>query len=213
MLSNVKEAAVRISELSTRSGVPVATIKYYLREGLVPAGELSSRTQASYDESHLERLALVRALVESAGLSLARTKQVLAAVDTPQPMVDLLAGVTEAGAGDGDERGRARELVDRLGWADVPSSGDAMGRLEDALAALETAGLDLPEDRVERLAALMGEVARIEVDGIPDNDAAAAARYVLVGTALVAPVLQALREVGHVHHSVRRFGAARDGLQ
>lgn len=198
---------MRMSELSRRSGVPVATIKYYLREGLLPPGERTSRTQASYDESHVERLALVRALVESAGLSLARTRQVLAAVDTPQSMVDLLAGVTEASCDDVGGRGRARALVDRLGWSEVPESGDAMGRLEEALAALEVAGLELPDGQLDRVGALMGEVAALEVDGIPADDPAAAARYVLVGTALVAPVLQALREVGHVHHSVRRFGA------
>ena len=33
---------MRISELSTRSGVAVPTIKYYLREGLVPEGVRSS---------------------------------------------------------------------------------------------------------------------------------------------------------------------------
>ena len=44
---------MRISELSTRSGVPVPTIKYYLREGLVPEGARSSPTQAEYDEPTL----------------------------------------------------------------------------------------------------------------------------------------------------------------
>lgn len=29
---------MRISELSRRSGVPMATIKYYRREGLLPEG-------------------------------------------------------------------------------------------------------------------------------------------------------------------------------
>ena len=31
-----------MAELSRRSGVPVATIKYYLREGLLPPGEAIS---------------------------------------------------------------------------------------------------------------------------------------------------------------------------
>ena len=55
---------MRISELSSRSGVPVATIKYYLREGLLPAGERTSATQARYGDAHVERLRLVRALVD-----------------------------------------------------------------------------------------------------------------------------------------------------
>ena len=33
---------MRIAELSQTTGVPVPTIKYYLREGLLPSGELTS---------------------------------------------------------------------------------------------------------------------------------------------------------------------------
>lgn len=200
---------MRISELSRRAGVPVATIKYYLREGLLPQGELSSRTQASYDEGHLRRLALVRALVESAGLSISRTRQVLAAIDRPQPLLDLLATVTDDGSGPDVDRPRARALADAVGWTEVDTHAAPMGRLEESLAALEVAGFTITDEQLRRLAELVDAVAEIEVDGIPHDDAAAAAEYVLVGTALVAPVLLALREVGHVHHSVRRFAPTR----
>ena len=53
---------MRIAELSRDSGVPVPTIKYYVREGLLPPGELTSPNQAQYDASHLRRLRLIRAL-------------------------------------------------------------------------------------------------------------------------------------------------------
>jgi len=56
--------SVLMAELSRSSGVPVATIKYYLREGLLPPGEATSATRAEYDETHLRRLQLIRALVE-----------------------------------------------------------------------------------------------------------------------------------------------------
>lgn len=197
---------MRISELSQRSGVPVATIKYYLREGLLPAGELSSRTQASYGETHLRRLGLVRALVDSAGLSIARTREVLAAIDRPQPLLDLLSSVTDPGADHDAAVPRARALADEVGWGDVESGSEPMARLEETLAALDAAGFDLSAERLRVLARLMDEVAAVEVAGIPVDDPAAATEYVLVGTALVGPVLLALREVGHVHHSIRRFG-------
>ena len=64
-------AMMRISELSRRSGVPVATIKYYVREGLLPAGEPTAINQALYDERHLARIELIRALREGADLSIA----------------------------------------------------------------------------------------------------------------------------------------------
>ncbi len=37
-----------MAELSRRSGVPVATVKYYLREGLLPSGVTTSATRAEY---------------------------------------------------------------------------------------------------------------------------------------------------------------------
>ena len=65
---------MKISELSSRSGVPVATVKFYLREGLLAAGEKSSQTQASYDDIHLARLRLIRAFLEVGGLSVASAR-------------------------------------------------------------------------------------------------------------------------------------------
>jgi len=44
--------------------VSTATIKYYLREGLLRPGEAVGATQASYDEGHVERLRLIRVLRE-----------------------------------------------------------------------------------------------------------------------------------------------------
>src|SRR5438093_343383 len=44
---------MRISELSRRSGVPVATIKYYRREGLLPEGRALSRLGTDYTADDL----------------------------------------------------------------------------------------------------------------------------------------------------------------
>ena len=55
---------MRLAELSERSGISTATVKYYLREGLLPPGRRISATQAEYEESHLRRLGLIRALTE-----------------------------------------------------------------------------------------------------------------------------------------------------
>jgi DNA-binding transcriptional MerR regulator len=61
---------VRLAELSRRSGVPRSTIKFYIREGILPPGDRKARNQALYGEGHVERLALIRALREVAGLPL-----------------------------------------------------------------------------------------------------------------------------------------------
>jgi len=44
-----------MAELSKTSGVPVATIKFYLRERLLPAGERTGPNQSIYGEQHLRR--------------------------------------------------------------------------------------------------------------------------------------------------------------
>src|SRR4051794_38438941 len=89
---------MRISALSAATAVPVATIKYYLREGLLPPGAVTSPTQATYDADHVARLRLVRALVEVAGLSLAQVQDVLARLDDPPSSWHDLLGVAHAAA-------------------------------------------------------------------------------------------------------------------
>src|SRR3954447_3217506 len=74
---------MRISERSRVSGVPVATIKYYLREGLLPAGIPTSATSASYDERHVDRLNLIRALVDVGRVPIARVREVVTALEQP----------------------------------------------------------------------------------------------------------------------------------
>src|ERR1700710_1263265 len=74
---------MRVSELSAVSGVSLATIKYYLREGLLHPGRTLSANQADYDDDHVRRLRLVRALIDVGGLSIAQVLRTLAAVDDP----------------------------------------------------------------------------------------------------------------------------------
>src|SRR3954471_20674473 len=81
---------MRMAELSAESGVPVATIKYYLREGLVPAGELTSPNQAQYQAKHLQRLKLVRALLDGGGLSIVDVREVVRAIDEKASTNELL---------------------------------------------------------------------------------------------------------------------------
>ncbi|MGH3536104.1 MAG: MerR family transcriptional regulator, partial [Pseudonocardiaceae bacterium] len=44
---------MRLAELSARSGLSTATVKYYLRSGLLPPGTVQSSTWATYDDGHL----------------------------------------------------------------------------------------------------------------------------------------------------------------
>lgn len=193
---------MRISQLSDATGVPVVTIKHYLREGLVPAGTLTSRTQATYGEGHVRRIRLVRALMD-AGLSTARAREVLAVVDDPPvSMAELLGSALHGACPPSSERSRA--LLATIGW-DAPEGLGAYGELEQALARLEQAGFAISDERLRTIAAGVDAIAAVEVDGVPTDSAEAAVEYAVVGTELVGPLILALRKVAHARRSLARF--------
>ena len=84
-----------MAELSRSSGVPVATIKYYLREGLLPPGTATSATRAEYGEAHLRRLRLIRALVEIGEIPVAAIGHILAVVDDEVASLHVMLGAVQ----------------------------------------------------------------------------------------------------------------------
>jgi AcrR family transcriptional regulator len=74
-----------MSELVERTGVPPATVRYYLVEGLLPAPFKAAANRYLYDERHVELVRLVRLLRERRGLSLETIGRVL-----PEMLPDLV---------------------------------------------------------------------------------------------------------------------------
>ncbi|MEX5303794.1 MerR family transcriptional regulator [Kocuria sabuli] len=192
---------MRISSLAERSGVPLATVKYYLREGLLPPGRATSATQAQYDEGHLHRLALIRALTDVVGLSVARTRTVLDLIDSSPD--DLFATLGQAVAAlppyvEECEEGhpRARAAIEALGWVYDPHY-PAVAQLERALAAAESVGMPIEEQRLLGYGEHVRAIARIDIAGVPRDDPGAAVEHAVLGTAIVEPVLAALRRLAH----------------
>lgn len=185
---------MRISELSARTAVPVATIKYYLREGLVPPGRSTAATQADYDETHVARIRLVRALAEVGGLSLAAVRGVLDALD--EDSVPAAVAVAHQALSPAVRPGteRATLLLTALDWPSPPDSS-ALRRLDEALAGLEAAGLNTSPERLAGYAEAALTLARREVSAIPGGGADEAVRFVVLGTVLYEPVLLALRRL------------------
>ena len=137
---------MRIGELSRRTDVPVPTIKFYLREGLLPPGEFTSYNQARYTEAHVRRLRLIRALIEVGGLSVAATRDVLEKIYAPGMNVIDAVGKAQFAMGasarppvEDDAWRQAGEetekLIERLGWQ-VRETNTARQTLTSALAAL-----------------------------------------------------------------------------
>ena len=205
---------MRISELSAASGIPVPTLKYYLREGLLPPGEMTAVNQARYGESHLRRLRLVRALTEVGGLPLKSVKTVLAAIDDEELPLHELLGLAHyalepaAPAAASTMRDTVDSLLDELGWT---VDEDAPGRrtLGWALATLHDLGRDVPQETLRRYATAAGSLAAAEVSAVPaEGSRSAAVENIVVGTVLFEAILNALRRLAQEHYSGERFGRA-----
>jgi DNA-binding transcriptional MerR regulator len=201
---------MRISELSSQTGVPVATIKFYLREHLLHEGVRTSATQAQYDESHVARLRLIRALLGPAGLSVAATHQVIQAIEKPPDSVHDLLGVAATAVarpgGSTDGQPRARELMLHWGLQIDEKDYRTHAALEDALGALDEAGFELPEGALDFYLDHMRQIAQFEIDNVPTDSPTAAVRYVVLGTVLLEPLILALRRLAEQEASARRFG-------
>ncbi|MGW7515403.1 L-rhamnose mutarotase [Streptomyces sp. NPDC054796] len=210
---------MRIGELSRRTGVAIPTIKFYVREGLLPPGELTSPNQARYGEEHERRLRLVRALIEVGGLSVAAVGEVLSAVTSPdRPVHDVLGvaqySVTAAPEGDGEGRAEAERAVQRLserrGWPAEAAESPATATLIDTLTVLEQLGHGGLWGLLDTYAEASELIAEADVSYVADaQDAEAApevmAERLVVGTVLGDTVLMALRRLAQEAGSARRF--------
>ncbi|MFF3546590.1 MerR family transcriptional regulator [Streptomyces platensis] len=213
---------MRIGELSRETGVAIPTIKYYVREGLLPAGRLTSPNQASYDDGHVRRLRLIRGMIDVGGLSVSAVRDVLAAVDSPEESVHKVLGAAQeaitprtAAAPEGMEEARrtVAELISRRGWRVGPEN-PSFEKLAVALATFRGIAHGDFEEVVDDYAAACERVAaadlawagrNAEVDGLVES--------VVVGTVLGDAVLSAMRRLAHVEASARRFESLAEGAE
>ena len=198
---------MRISELSRTTGVPVATVKYYLREGLLPPGHATGATQAQYDDHHVARLRLARALVQVGGLSIAAARDVLTALNTAGDSWHHVLGVAHSALPPqirtDTSPARAIELMRDWDWPVTPGA-PALRQLEQALQALDEVGAPVDPDRLAKYAQLAREIAEVDVAGVPTTTPEEAATTVVIGTILWEPVLLALRRLAHEAVSAER---------
>ncbi|WP_329406839.1 MerR family transcriptional regulator [Streptomyces sp. NBC_00704] len=202
---------MRISELSRRSGVSVTTIKYYLREGLLPPGRQTSATQAEYDDQHLHRLRLIRALTGVRGLSVGAAREVLDALtehacDTHRVLGVALGSVRVGGApAEGSaEAAEVAELVDELGWR-VHETAPARTVLAETLSSLRALGVPLDRHALLPYARLAERTAVLDLDQLDGlDDPLEAAERALLLTVLLEPALMALRRLAQENESARR---------
>ncbi|MEU3201702.1 MULTISPECIES: MerR family transcriptional regulator [unclassified Streptomyces] len=206
---------MKISELSRRSGVSIPTIKYYLREGLLPTGTHTARNQAEYSENSLRRLLLARALISVGGLSVAATGKVLRAMDEPVTLLKSLGLAHYAlpspfpaeAHEDVDEKfvAEAQALIKAAGWELV---GDTpyIECLAAGQKALSLMGVDWTAEGLLPYAELAHATARLDLDQVAGfEDRMAIAERVIVRTVLLEPVLATLRRLAQEHEAAQRY--------
>lgn len=186
---------MKVAELSARSAVSIPTIKYYVREGLLPAGKQTATNQASYDDDHVRRLRLIRALIDVGDLQISEARAALAAVDdesaslhdafgavmhgldTPAanaPPDDVAAAETEVG-----------QWLEARGWAVTPDA-PARRRLAEAVATMHRFGMPVAVTDFDGFADATERTAHLEVGYARSKaDRTAAVETMLIGTVVL----------------------------
>ena len=99
---------MRSGELAAVTGVDVETIRYYEREGLVPAPPRDASGYRAYDEAAVRRLTFIRHC-RSLDVSLADVRKLLAMLDDPGCACTAADAVVDA------QIVRVRERIEALG--------------------------------------------------------------------------------------------------
>jgi DNA-binding transcriptional MerR regulator len=205
-----------MAELSRETEVPVPTVKYYIREGLLPSGSPRAPNQAEYGQDHVRRLRLIRVLREVGGLGITQVRRVLEAIDAEKLSLHEVLGrahhalaPSEEPTEPSRELARAKEKVDRfiedLEWR-VSADAPARWTLAVALLALERLwGVQGPETFLP-YARVADRVAASELASRPPNDSVpGTVEWMVVGTVVYEAVLTALRRLAQEHHSATKF--------
>lgn len=219
-MKRVKGSSMRISELSEQTGVPTATIKYYLREGLLPDGDKRTPRLTEYDQRHVRRLELLRILRDVGNVPVEGLKRLVAATETRGTTVqELFAVAADALApvppSSGPARTASREVADSIieqaGWHHVREDAvdrDNLAATLELMSAFDTHPRDPGE--IAPYVAIADQIARYELDHLDEGkDRIGLLEEMIVGQVVFATVLTTLRRLAEEHHAYLRFGEDR----
>jgi len=160
---------LKISELAERADVPVATVRHYLREGLLPEGVKTSKNMAYYPPEFAERIRLIKRLQEERFMPLRVIREMISAdrtaksellqrYDVPERALDRLEEVGVLSPdGDGYSTADVRivEAVAKFraeGWNETTGFGARdVARLMQSLEPIVGEELELLSERFAAL--------------------------------------------------------------
>ncbi len=222
-MTSIPQSAMGLSALAERAGVPVGTVKYYLREGLLPEGRLRSTNRADYTEEHLRRLRLLRLLREVGDVPVDRLQGLVAALESDDEdhlrVLDhgsrAMAHPAPAAGPHGDHAADlAADLLARAGWTWVAPDSPSLESLRVVLEALVTwehEGPPLRPDLLLRYAEAADAIGRDDIASLDAEDPAGMLAQLVVGQVVYGRLLDVLRRLAEEHHSVLRFAATPGG--
>jgi len=216
-----------LQELSRISGVSVASIKYYRREGLLPPGERLTATRFDYGPRHRDRLDLIQVLREAAGSSIAEIRALCAALDDPDRPIIAALEIAQALAlrvpaeslrdqVPQDEDPRIAPLLAELGWPDVPTVPRTA--LDALLREMRSMEIPVSPESLLRYARPMARIAAEDLEDIRRPDGAPQEQppspdvivmRAVVGSLAFARLLVVLRALGHASLTLSDAGLSR----
>ncbi|MGA8248272.1 MAG: MerR family transcriptional regulator [Nocardioides sp.] len=199
-----------VSELAERADVPLATVKYYLREGLLPPGDVVGPRRAEYDETHVQRLRILRLLREIGGVPVSSLRVVMDALDDETLPIhdvmtltaDVISAGPEPGAHDTASLAIVDEVIRAIGWHGLrPESVDRL-RLAALVTALNGPGpLVASVDVLRYYAGVADQLACTEVRHVDyTRDRAELLEEMITGSVLFGQIFGLLRQMGQEHH-------------
>lgn len=208
-----------ISELSERTQIPIDTIKHYLRIGVLHRGEPLAHRRAEYDESHVARLTLVRAMTEAGEMKLESVRRVFEAVDDSQTTLRAAVGPAHYELSRGIVGGKTPSeaslavvdgVIARQGWEIAPGS---MHRLALAVSVDALSEIDdmIMDGLLDFYAQAMDAIASFELGYVDTSSRDRAIRSIVVGTVLYEPLITLLRRLAHEDVS-REWSAQADWI-
>ncbi|WP_416894329.1 MerR family transcriptional regulator [Microbacterium sp.] len=203
--------------MARRAGVPLSAVKYYQREGLLPEGVRSAPNQVAYGDEHVQRVRLIRALLETGGLSIAAAKEVIAAADSREtPLAEafgvaqhaMAASRTTESAPSAATRDRILAAARARGWQ-MTVDNPGVDTAARAVDGLRTIGFDAPEGYLDAYAVAAETAAAADLRALTGrNSADGIAELMVVGSVLGDPLFAGLRRLAQ-QSATREFFPAR----
>lgn len=212
---------MKLGRLAERSGASTATIKYWVREGILPPGRLRNQTTAEYSDRHVERIQLIKTLRRRFNLSIVDISNLTGMIDDEcVPLIEVMQECQLIATGLRRPRGDVPEdyvavattAVCRAGWPDVPSV--ARAALAEALWQADQAGFQISADGLVRYAEAISRIAQADVERVmaagegESRSRDGVALGLLVGADIQVRLLLAVNQLAHTSAAINAELAA-----